>query len=155
MVYGFIGRSVKLVCNRVFTFNWLENHAERIQHFKKISLESAASLLLKVFILFSSLVIVAASPHKAYAGNALLLTLTKTDVTCNGYSNGTITSALAGGSDGTVNYTLSPGSVSNTTGVFNNLPADFYIVNADDGGVLANACLLYTSPSPRDGLLSR
>ena len=42
-------------------------------------------------------------------GNALLLTLTKTDVTCNGYSNGSITSGLAGGLGGTVTYTLLPG----------------------------------------------
>ena len=46
-------------------------------------------------------------------------------------------------------------SVSNTTGVTNvgyNIPSNFTLAQMAD---LYNGCLLYTSPSPRDGLLSR
>jgi gliding motility-associated-like protein len=59
----------------------------------------------------------------------------KTDATCNGGANGTITVVATGGT-GTLTYTLSPGAVSNTTGVFSGLGAGTYTVSVTDD----NAC---------------
>lgn len=55
----------------------------------------------------------------------------KTDITCNGLNNGTITVTATGGT-GTLTYTLNPGAISNTTGVFNNLSAGSYTVSVTD-----------------------
>lgn len=59
----------------------------------------------------------------------------KTDITCNGLTNGTITVTAFGGV-GILTYTLNPGSVSNTTGVFTGLSANIYTVSVTD----ANSC---------------
>ena len=37
----------------------------------------------------------------------------------------------------------------------NQLGADVYVINGSDEGRFLDTCLLYTSPIPRDGLLSR
>src|SRR5665647_473842 len=147
MYYLTISRPLRLVCDGCFTVCSTKNYSGKWQFCQKISFDTVAILVVKIFILFSPLFIVAASPHKAYAGNALLLTLTKTDVTCKGLSNGTITSVLAGGSGGPVNYTLTPGSISNATGVFNSLPAGFYMVSADDAGVVTTSSVNISEPA--------
>lgn len=59
----------------------------------------------------------------------------KTDITCNGLTNGTITVTAIGGV-GTLSYTLNPGAISNTTGVFSGLTANNYSVSVTD----ANSC---------------
>lgn len=69
-------------------------------------------------------------------------TVNKTNITCNGLANGTIT-ALAGGGFGIVTYTLNPGNVSNITGNFNNLGANVYTILATD----ANGCTGTTTVS--------
>ncbi len=81
-----------------------------------------------------------------FAGNSLTLTLSKNDVTCNGLNNGSITSAITGDSGGAVNYTLTPGSVTNTTGAFTNLSPGNYTVSADDGGIIATASVTINEP---------
>ncbi|NJN41837.1 MAG: hypothetical protein HC811_06015 [Flammeovirgaceae bacterium] len=58
-----------------------------------------------------------------------------TNVSCNGGSDGTITVIGAGGT-GTLTYTLNPGAISNTTGLFTGLAINTYTVSIDD----ANAC---------------
>lgn len=55
----------------------------------------------------------------------------KTDITCNGANDGTITVTASGGT-GTLTYTLNPGAISNTTGIFTNLGPDTYSVSVDD-----------------------
>ena len=55
----------------------------------------------------------------------------KTDITCNGASDGIITVTATGGT-GTLTYTLDPGAISNTTGSFSNLGPDTYTVSVDD-----------------------
>jgi gliding motility-associated-like protein len=62
-------------------------------------------------------------------------------VTCSGDNDGSI---LVAGSGGTVpySYTLNPGSVSNSTGIFTGLSAGSYTVTVDD----ANGCPSYTTP---------
>jgi gliding motility-associated-like protein len=62
-------------------------------------------------------------------------------VTCNGDNNGSITVT---GSGGTVPYsfTLNPGSISNSTGIFTGLSPGSYTVTVDD----ANGCTSYTTP---------
>ncbi|MGC9342432.1 MAG: gliding motility-associated C-terminal domain-containing protein, partial [Bacteroidales bacterium] len=55
----------------------------------------------------------------------------ETDITCNGAGDGTITITATGGT-GVLTYTLSPGAISNTTGIFNNLEAGDYTVTVDD-----------------------
>ncbi len=79
--------------------------------------------------------------------NALLLTLSSTNVSCKGSNNGSITSSVSGGSGGTVTYTLSPGSDSNITGIFTGLVVGVYTVTADDGGVLATASVSIAEPA--------
>jgi hypothetical protein len=56
---------------------------------------------------------------------------TSTNVSCNGGNDGTITS-IANGGTGTINYTLQPGAITNTTGSFGTLTAQSYTVTAKD-----------------------
>ncbi|MFM2388258.1 MAG: hypothetical protein RL660_3015 [Bacteroidota bacterium] len=56
---------------------------------------------------------------------------TFSSITCNNLNNGSITSLVSGG-NGTVNYTLSPGGQTNTTGSFSNLSANTYTIQAVD-----------------------
>ena len=86
------------------------------------------------------------SPNSGEA-NALLLNLASIPVTCKGSNNGSITSSVSGGSGGTVNYSLSPGSVSNATGIFTGLVAGAYTVTADDGGVIATTSVSIAEPA--------
>ena len=104
-------------------------------------------LYVKLSFLIGTFFFVAASAENSYAGNALSLTLTKTNVTCHGFNNGSVTSSLTGASGGTVNYTLTPGPIANTTGIFTNLVAGVYTVNADDGGIIATASVTLTEPA--------
>ena len=62
-------------------------------------------------------------------------------VTCKGDTDGSITVTGSGGTPPYI-YTLNPGSVSNGTGVFNNLLPGTYTVTIDD----ANGCPSYTTP---------
>ncbi len=64
----------------------------------------------------------------------------KTDVVCKGQNNGSITVQMNGGT-GTINYTLQPGNITNTTGVFNGLGGNTYTVVGTDG----NNCTRTTS----------
>ncbi len=59
----------------------------------------------------------------------------KTDISCNGAADGTITVTATGGT-GLLTYTLNPGAVSNTTGSFTNLGPGIYTVDVED----ENAC---------------
>ncbi len=84
------------------------------------------------------------SPDKS---NVLSISLTATNVTCKGLSNGSVTSTIAGASGGSVNYTLTPGSGSNSTGLFTNLSAGVYTVLVDDAGITATASIIITEPT--------
>ena len=64
----------------------------------------------------------------------------KTNITCNGLANGTIT-ALAAGGFGTITYNLNPGNVTNVTGNFVGLGVNNYTVLATD----ANGCTATTT----------
>jgi gliding motility-associated-like protein len=72
---------------------------------------------------------------------------TSTALTCNGVDDAEITISASGGT-GTLTYTLNPGSVSNTTGIFNSLgPGDYTVTVADDNGCTVNSSLFsFTSP---------
>jgi gliding motility-associated-like protein len=59
------------------------------------------------------------------------------NITCHGLQDGKITGVATGGS-GAINYTLNPGSISNSTGLFTNLSAAQYTIIAID----ANGCSL-------------
>lgn len=61
----------------------------------------------------------------------IILTETATDISCNGAGDGIIEVTAEGGT-GALTYTLNPGSVSNTTGIFNNLGPGTYTVLVDD-----------------------
>lgn len=65
---------------------------------------------------------------------------TKTNVICNGTATGTITAISLGGTS-TVTYTLNPGAVVNTTGLFTSLMSNTYTVTASD----VNGCSISTS----------
>ncbi len=53
-----------------------------------------------------------------------------TNISCNGLANGSVQINVVG--TGLVSYTLNPGSISNTTGYFNNLSPNTYTVTATD-----------------------
>lgn len=69
-----------------------------------------------------------------------IINVSKTDISCNGLSNGSITATATGGI-APLSYTLMPGAITNTTGIFNNLPAGNYSISVND----ANACGPVTS----------
>jgi gliding motility-associated-like protein len=71
------------------------------------------------------------------------------NVLCNGANNGSITIAANGGTP-TYNYTLSPGGLTNSTGIFNNLPANTYsILVTDNSGCTSSVTgILITQPAP-------
>jgi SprB repeat len=106
-------------------------------------------LLVRLFSIFIPILLIATTAGQTFGGNALTLTLTATNVTCNGQNNGAISSVLTGGTGGTVNYTLNPGSVSNTSGVFNNLTAGTYTVSADDSGNIVTSIVIITEPATK------
>ncbi len=62
------------------------------------------------------------------------------DITCHGYDDGWIQLWAHGGS-GSLTYTLNPGGISNSTGLFNGLSANAYTVNVSD----TNGCNLSTA----------
>ena len=65
--------------------------------------------------------------------------LSSSNVTCNGYADASI-SATAIGGQGSINYTLQPGNIQNSTGIYNGLNAGIYTVTATD----QNACSIST-----------
>lgn len=72
----------------------------------------------------------------------------KTNITCNGLANGTIT-ALAGGGFGTISYNLNPGNITNITGNFVNLGVNVYtIVATDANGCTASTTVTITQSPP-------
>jgi large repetitive protein len=64
-----------------------------------------------------------------------------TPVICSGDANGSITVTGSGGT-APYTYTLNPGSIINTSGIFTGLDAGTYTVTVDD----ANDCASYTTP---------
>ncbi len=73
----------------------------------------------------------------------------KTDITCNGNNNGTITIVASGGT-GQLTYTLNPGSITNNTGFFSGLAGGAYTIQVSDanscGPVASNAILIVDPP---------
>ncbi len=64
-----------------------------------------------------------------------ITSVNSTGITCNGDNNGSITVVASGGT-GTLHYTLTPGVITNTTGIFNGLTGGSYTVTVTDD----NAC---------------
>ncbi|MCK9639665.1 MAG: HYR domain-containing protein [Prolixibacteraceae bacterium] len=161
-------RSAHLIFSNILAFCRIENDTCNRPFLREKSLGKVVTLLVKIGFLIAPLVLLSISVQNSFAGrsgfysidafnhinctispdagNALLLNLTASDVTCYGGNNGSITSSFSGGSGGTVNYTLTPGSVTNTTGTFNNLVAGAYTVQANDGGNTVNSSINVTEP---------
>jgi hypothetical protein len=73
---------------------------------------------------------------------------TGTDITCNGGSDGTITSQATGGT-GTINYTLQPTNQTNTAGSYSNLSANTYTITAtDQNGCTTTTQVTISEPTP-------
>lgn len=72
-----------------------------------------------------------------------IISQNKSDISCNGETDGSIT-VIAQGGTGTLEYTLNPGAVVNTTGIFTNLGAGNYTVAVNDqnGCPVANTGLI-------------
>jgi len=162
-------RSAHLIFSIILAFCRIENDTCKRQFFREKSPEKVVSLLVKFGFLIAPFFLLSVSvqdsfagkfdsyPYEIYrnlkntvpedAGNALLLTLTATNVACNGGNNGSIASNLSGGSGGTVNYTITPGSATNTTGIFPNLIAGAYTVLANDGGITTSSSISITEPA--------
>ncbi len=118
-----------------------------IRLFQNNYFEKAELLLVKLLLFISPLLFITASFDKAYAGNTLSLTITSINVSCRGLNDASISSILTGGSGGTVNFSLTPGSLTNTTGIFTNLSSGTYTINADDVGNTATATIIITEPA--------
>lgn len=77
------------------------------------------------------------------------LSVTHTDVTCMGNTNGSISVQATGGSGSGYTYFLIPGSQSNSTGFFNNLGMNLYTVTATDpNNCTVSTVVQITTPSP-------
>ena len=146
-----LGFKMRRSCDMIFLeldrIEWLDTFSRRRLFFQEISPEKIANPLVSGFLklLFPALLLFFL-PVKTYSNNALSLLLSATNVTCNGQNNGAIVSTVAGGSGGPITYTLVPGSVVNTTGIFSNLMAGTYSVTADDGGITVNSSIIVTEP---------
>lgn len=133
------------------------------QFFQNLILKKEVSLYTRIFLLlfaynFGFLLSEStnASPVKIPSGfncplesqaQSFVVILSATSVTCTGMSNGSITSTVTGNSGGPVNFTLTPGPVSNKNGLFTNLSAGTYMVSADDGGLVSTASIVVTEPA--------
>ncbi|MEZ5047888.1 MAG: hypothetical protein R2831_12960 [Chitinophagaceae bacterium] len=72
---------------------------------------------------------------------------TLTQIACHNQSNGAITVNPVGVS-GTINYTLNPGNINNTTGSFSNLSAGSYTISGVDAlGCFAGTVITLSNPS--------
>ena len=76
---------------------------------------------------------------------APLISVTTTNIDCNGNCNGSATVTASGGSTGVYSYTWSPGG--QTTSTINNLCAGNYIVQVTDNGCSSFATAVITQPS--------
>ncbi|MCE1197693.1 MAG: hypothetical protein LWW85_01885 [Marinilabiliales bacterium] len=85
-------------------------------------------------------------PFSSFSENVGTLSLLPTHIACKGNATGLIQANLTGGSGGMVTYKLTPGSVSNTSGLFVGLIAGTYAVEADDGGNLTTASVTLVEP---------
>jgi large repetitive protein len=65
-------------------------------------------------------------------------TITPLNVKCFGGNNGSVIIASTGGT-GTKSYTLSPGNITNTTGIFNTLSANNYTIQVSDASGCATS----------------
>jgi hypothetical protein len=128
--------------SRKFSFFW-NNASKRV----------ANSLVTMGIPLFFMVLFSATASFELYAGNDLSLSLSVTNVTCTGQTNGTISSTVTGSSGGTITYTLLPGSVTNTTGFFNNLGPGIYTISADDAGTTMVLTATITEPIASPGVV--
>ncbi len=87
-------------------------------------------------------------PHPL-SGSPLTLTVTKTDVTCFGYNNGSIQVAVSGGSPGAALYTYSwSTNPAQTTSGISNLAPGTYTLNVNNiAGDVATAIVTINTPS--------
>ncbi len=77
-----------------------------------------------------------------------LSSVTKTDILCAGLANGNITATAAGGSI-PYSYTLNPGAINNSTGIFDDLSPGTYTVTLNDAfgcGPLTSSPVVITEP---------
>lgn len=75
--------------------------------------------------------------------------LTHTDILCVGNTNGTITAVASGGSSSSYTYTLQPGAIVNSTGLFTGLGMNTYTITAADvNGCTVTATQSIITPSP-------
>ncbi len=73
--------------------------------------------------------------------------VSKINANCFNATNGTITALCLGG-NGIINYTLSPGGISNTNGLFNTLSANNYTITASDvNGCSITSLVSVTQPN--------
>jgi len=77
----------------------------------------------------------------------LSLSSSKNNVTCAGLNNGSIAVTNTGGT-GVITYSLSPGSINNTSGQFSSLaPATYTITATDANGCTATTSITITQPT--------
>jgi hypothetical protein len=75
-------------------------------------------------------------------------TVTVVDLQCTGVATGSITIIATGGT-GSKSYTIQPGSITNSTGVFNSLSSQNYTVIATDANLCSKSTVVFVAqPAP-------
>lgn len=78
----------------------------------------------------------------------VLASISSTNITCNGGTNGSITAVVTGG-QGAINYNLQPGNLNNLTGLFTGLAVNVYTLTATDAnGCTVSTTVNITQPTP-------
>jgi len=143
-----IRRSFNMISLGFFRFCGLDTFSRRMQFYQGSSPDKVVNSLVRLSLLISfTISLCFSSPIQLYAGNALSMTLAVTNVTCTGLNNGSINATVSDSSGGTVTFTLTPGALSNTTGIFNNLAPGIYTVSANDAGTLSSASATVSQPT--------
>ncbi len=149
-----IRRSCCMISFETFRFFRLDTFSRKFSFFWNNASKRVANSLVTMGIpLFFMVLFSATASFELYAGNDLSLSLSVTNVTCTGQTNGTISSTVTGSSGGTITYTLLPGSVTNTTGFFNNLGPGIYTISADDAGTTMVLTATITEPIASPGVV--
>ncbi len=135
-------RSITLIFRLFLTVGSPLRHAGQM----RFLFDRIAFMVMGIFFILSPYSSVSSTTGISFPAGPLTLTPTGTNVSCYGLNNGKIVSTTTGGAGGAINFTLIPGALTNTTGIFDNLSAGVYVVKADDGTSNATASVTITEP---------
>jgi len=140
-------RSLNLALIKSFGIDRLDTRFKRSQFLQEVhSCKVVNSLVSICLTCIITLFLLTYSSVYSFASNSISLSLTATNVTCNGQNSGSIVSSVSGTSGGIIVFTLTPGSITNNNGIFNNLAPGSYTVTAQESGITSSATVTITEP---------